>query len=75
MNKFIQQRPVSWFPENSSMKFEYIKQNIDVINVSKSSITPNYTEDVNKLGDEGWELVSTVLEGTIVIGYFKRIKR
>lgn len=54
-------------------KFEYKKQYLDVVNMSPNSVQPNYTPEVIKLGEEGWELVSTYIDRSIVVGYFKRL--
>ena len=41
---------------------------------SKNHMT--FSDDANKLGDEGWELVhvAIVFDGAVIVGYFKRPK-
>lgn len=56
-------------------KFKYRVEVIDWIPINNKEISPDYSEDLKKLGENGWELVGVILANNFgpVKGYFKKV--
>lgn len=52
-------------------KYEYKIEAIDYYG-SPSEVKPDHHPNLNRLGEQGWELVSIVLIQQTVYGYFKK---